>query len=158
MINNEKLCNKCKLIKNIQEFYVHARMHDGYLNKCKECTKTRVKKHRTVNIEKIKAYDKKRDQSPERKELKKQYAQNNKEVCNQIKLDWAKRNRKKRNAHQKVYRVIKSGKLIKPDSCSICSSDYLVEAHHKDYSKPLEVEWICKKCHSKEHWGDFSDL
>lgn len=27
------------------------------------------------------------------------------------------------------------------------------EMHHEDYSKPLEVRWMCRECHLLEHNG-----
>ena len=53
--------------------------------------------------------------------------------------------------HSLVAKAIKEGKLIKPTECSRCGKEGWVEGHHKDYSKPLEVEWLCRKCHRGIH-------
>jgi hypothetical protein len=36
-------------------------------------------------------------------------------------------------------------------SCEICSNIKEVSKHHGDYSKPLEVSFLCRVCHTKEH-------
>lgn len=51
-------------------------------------------------------------------------------------------------AKKLVRTAVLKGKLIKPDKCSKCGNKGKVEAHHENYSKPLEVVWLCKKCHS----------
>jgi len=49
-------------------------------------------------------------------------------------------------AREKVRRAILKGELI-PQACEICSNLENIEAHHWDYSKPLEVQWLCKEHH-----------
>ncbi len=49
-------------------------------------------------------------------------------------------------AREKVRRAILKGELI-PQACEICSKLENIEAHHWDYSKPLEVQWLCKEHH-----------
>lgn len=60
----------------------------------------------------------------------------------------------KRRAWSAVARALKSGKLTKPDCCNACGckSDS-IQAHHDSYDKPLEVTWLCLKCHRSLH-GD----
>lgn len=60
-------------------------------------------------------------------------------------------NKKKHAARGKVNKALASGKLIKPNICSVCGENGTTEAHHEDYSKPLDVRWLCSACHKKLH-------
>jgi len=55
----------------------------------------------------------------------------------------------KEAARSKVQKAVLSGKLIKTP-CIKCG-DSLSEGHHTDYSKPLEVLWLCRKHHMEMH-------
>lgn len=53
----------------------------------------------------------------------------------------------KRKAH------VAARKLPRPASCSDCGAVGPVHGHHEDYDKPLDVVWLCPKCHVAEHLG-----
>ena len=53
-------------------------------------------------------------------------------------------------ARAAIYHAKKEGKL-KPGPCEVCGSVELVNGHHKDYEKPLDVVWLCIKHHMKLH-------
>lgn len=63
----------------------------------------------------------------------------------------------KQEAYRKVRSAIATGKLKRPRKCQRCGQHDIkcsdgrtrIQAHHHDYSKPLDVEWICIKCHAQ---------
>jgi hypothetical protein len=55
----------------------------------------------------------------------------------------------KYKARNAVSHAIESG-LIEKGVCEICG-ETKTEAHHVDYSKPLEVKWLCVKHHKEIH-------
>jgi hypothetical protein len=50
-----------------------------------------------------------------------------------------------------VNSAVMRGALVRPLACPQCGSRRKIEAHHADYDKPLDVIWLCKRCHAKLH-------
>lgn len=61
-------------------------------------------------------------------------------------------NADKIRARSAVQRAVVNGDLVKA-SCEICG-EKRTEAHHEDYSKPLDVRWFCKNHHENRHHDD----
>ena len=146
-----KTCRDCGVQKPLSEFYCHSAMKDGHLNKCKECVKERVYYHRMRNLEDIREYDRQRGNLPHRVAARKAYQQTDagKEAMRRANLAYIERNPERRKAHIIVWNAIRNGKLQKAP-CEVCG-DEKVHAHHDDYSKPLEVRWLCRKHHREAH-------
>lgn len=61
------------------------------------------------------------------------------------------RNKDKITARKAVQHALRSGKLVKKP-CERCPREnWDVEAHHDDYSKPLQVKWLCNTHHKERH-------
>lgn len=43
-----------------------------------------------------------------------------------------------------------SRRLI-PQPCEVCGTRKQIDAHHDDYSKPLDVRWLCRSHHRQHH-------
>ena len=59
--------------------------------------------------------------------------------------------RKATACRSKVKVALKKGVLKKPDKCENCQHVRDLIAHHFDYNRPLDVNWVCRSCHSKIH-------
>ena len=57
-------------------------------------------------------------------------------------------------AHSIVREALKRGRLVRPSTCAECGREAKLDGHHADYSKPLDVTWLCRKCHLKRHSPD----
>jgi len=149
---SSKTCFKCGIEKVIGEFYKHSMMADGHLNKCKSCTKSDVKSHRDTNLEDHILRDRKRYDSDERRAgcIARAKARNARcrDAVKISKDKWLLNNKEKRKAHNLVNNKIAT---YKPDSCESCGVKSSLHGHHDDYSKPLQVKWLCTRCHGKVH-------
>jgi hypothetical protein len=53
-------------------------------------------------------------------------------------------------AHRAVHRAIKSGRLVRPQSCELCGRTQALHAHHHngyDREHYLDVIFACRECH-----------
>ena len=149
-----KTCFKCGEHLPLDAFYKHSGMADGHLNKCKQCTKKDTIENRQANLDYYQAYDRGRGNLPHRVQQNKRYqsTEAGREKSNLSKKKWCERNKEKRGATQAVNNAVRDGRLLKPDSCQHCGkTGCKIEGHHEDYSKPLDVVWLCTQCHSKLH-------
>jgi hypothetical protein len=136
-----KVCRKCGERKPLDEFYEHPQMADGHLNQCKACKRAYQKRYREEHHKEICEYDRQRAQTEQRK----QYA---------LERERARRreNPEKYQARTAVHNALRDGKITKPDACEDCGdTEKALQGHHEDYSKPLDVKWLCFQCHRARH-------
>ncbi|CAL9963055.1 endonuclease [Vibrio phage D85] len=135
-MEDNKACTRCLNVLPVSEFQVRKASKDGLTASCKKC---------------LASYDKSRSRDPERIKARRAYAltEQGKAAGSKAKKKWVDKNPIKRNAHVLVGNAIRDGHLIKKP-CEVCGSD-VVNAHHCDYSKPLDVTWLCDKHHHEWH-------
>lgn len=132
-----KRCFRCLQIKPISEFYLNPHMADRHLGKCKTCNgkdsrENYARKRKQKQIQKRAYY--KTEQGKRAHER----AWNNFRI-----------NNPKYKVRLETTKAILSKKLIRKP-CEVCGNPKS-EAHHEDYSKPLEVVWLCFKHHRERH-------
>jgi hypothetical protein len=134
-----KTCTKCGKRKKEDKFFNDSSKKDGKCPQCKDCKLATVRDRRN-NTDREKVLEGYPD-----------YYKKNKERKKRRQREYRKVNRLQDTAHKLVEQALKSGKLKKKTcehkGCSIKKT----EAHHEDYSKPLEVTWLCKKHHGSVH-------
>ena len=155
-----KTCKKCGKKKELSQFYKHSEMKDGCLNICISCKRLYALEYRKKNKVKVIEYDRKRGRLELRRQSYERYIERlklndpnkYKSMREKALKKYNEKSKRKKTARAKVYEAIRLGLLIRPELCAVCGKKGKIDAHHKDYNKPLEVIWLCKTCHGKEHW------
>jgi len=80
------------------------------------------------------------------RERRRKYRKVNKGYVEQNR-QYRKSNPEKHKAHSLLQSAVRHGKISKSLFCQLCLSGLRIEGHHPDYSKPLEVVWLCRICH-----------
>ena len=137
------VCKGCAMDKPITDFYekFYKNLGKTYsLNFCKDCVKAN---------ERARYHQKMKDPKWAMKERERGVIK----VCSPAGMSRLRRSRKENPERYRAYnilnRALRAGKIVKPDLCQKCREPGRLHGHHSDYSKPLEVDWLCAKCHSE---------
>lgn len=145
-----KVCFKCRKAKPLDEFYRHPMMCDGRLGKCKECAKQDVRKNRLEKLAFYRQYDSLRASMPHRVSARAEYRQTEagKAAVKRAHEKWKLEHPDRRKAQHAVGNAIRNGRISR-QPCHVCGAK--AEAHHPDYSAPLDVVWLCTAHHREAH-------
>ncbi len=133
----------------------NANFYSGSKSCCKKCYRARVRTNRKEKADYYSEYERSRAKLPHRVELRKTVAERWKSNpllktrLGQQKKKWALDNSAKRAAHIILGNAVRDGKVQKMP-CVICGAQKS-EGHHDDYTKPLDVIWLCRLHHGQLH-------
>lgn len=66
--------------------------------------------------------------------------------------EWRNRHPQRYQAHKAVQNALRKGLIVK-QPCEICGA-LRVDGHHREYGRPLEVQWLCRKHHVQHHQAE----
>jgi hypothetical protein len=133
-----KTCRACGVEKPLDEFYADRRADDGKRSECKACNLLRKQIWEADNRAVVNA-------------RKQRWRARHGAVSIAHQKKWRRENLEKVAAQRKLRKQVGYGNIIRSDACENCGAEGKPHGHHDDYSKPLEVRWLCAKCHKDAH-------
>ena len=147
-------CGKCDAWQPPEAFHTDRSKTSGRSNICKQCHKDRRRDGtpETQTRAKERRRQWRRDNPKLAKAQRRQHYLKNRERVIAQTNEYKKRNKERHAAHTLVRLALAQGRLERGTECARCGDDYgPIQAHHHDYTKPLEVEWLCVSCHRNHH-------
>jgi ribosomal protein S27AE len=149
-----KICTSCGDKKPLSKYQTRSLSKDGVTASCKDCLKKRDAR-RFQDDPRVKArhlaYQSTDHGKASMIAAKKKWANENKEIAKATRLVWLEKNPEKRAAHLILASAVLRGLVNKPNECSKCGAGGRIDGHHHDYTRPIDVTWLCRQCHVSEH-------
>ena len=125
---NTKTCSKCRMefpATTAAEFFPpDKRKRDGFSSWCRKCHRTNITRWRAAHPE----------------------------ASRTSVARWKAAHPGAAKARKAAYRAIRAGRLTYPDACEWCGKPtHRFDKHHPDYARPLDVVFLCRRCHKKVH-------
>lgn len=135
-----KKCSKCKIDRDLSDFYKDKSRKDGLRNICRGCDKNKINKYRLENPDKVRQY--KIDNSEALRQIARQYAKSKKDGLHYVYLlpeeRWVGTTN---NLYQRMAKHRFSGRN---------PSNYQILASFEDRGEALELE---RKMHDQGYRG-----
>lgn len=138
-----KICYKCGIEKDVGEFYKNRSRKDGLDHYCKVCKRNKMKEYK---------------KTPQCKKYMKRYlveyikTSKYKEYAKDYELE--RLHTPEVKSRKKLSKAVFLGKIAKPCICQGCGQTFhkaQLHGHHADYTRPLDVVWLCAQCHTDIH-------
>lgn len=137
-----KRCSTCEQSFDHSNFYTDTRRTDQLKSQCKKCHCLTTQLSR----------DPARHRDNNRRWMRESKYYSRPEVREREMLRSRVKNKSvEAKARALANRAIDLGFLVRPTDCPRCGNRAKIHAHHVDYSRPLDVLWLCVECHGKEH-------
>jgi hypothetical protein len=142
-----KTCSGCGKAKEVSEFYVNKAAEDGLTYRCRVCLMEYQKSRRErLNASRPEGW---KNKTKDMVEYMKAWKAANPGYMTQKKKEWYEKNRERLKVRDAVKYALRTGKLVR-QPCAECG-ELNVHAHHADYSRPLDVVWLCPTHHNEVH-------
>jgi hypothetical protein len=152
-----KTCTKCGAEKALEEFQPNPNGRFGRKSTCRECNRAATRKWKQENPQKRleqkrRSWDRHKDRlnevrrAPEKRERANALRR---EAYHDGRRQFSAPDPVKRYARFQVWKAVQEGDLVR-EPCVTCGA-LNSQGHHEDYSKPLDIVWLCAKCHSALH-------
>lgn len=145
MQSNVKKCSKCGEVKPKIEFWKRPDRPGGLRSKCKACSTKSVNNWRRTNPDKVSSYRHYWECKNHEKRLayrKGWWKRHGPEM-----IEYLNDHPEIKLARYAVRNAVRRGDLNRKP-CEVCGNPKS-QAHHEDYSRPLDVIWLCGPHHSR---------
>lgn len=157
--STEKLCSKCRRVLPLEDFHKDKNRRSGRTSQCKACSYTRklfltdedrierrkARAKRRLAREKSERAIRRAERLLEAERTRERRQEEARKRRNELRRLDRLSNPEKHRARRFLNHAVRDGRAFR-QPCVVCG-DPKVEGHHKDYSRPLDVIWVCAKHH-----------
>lgn len=146
-----KTCTKCGVAKPLDQYHRNIACSDFKRPDCKSCVSAaRRKKYADDPSERERARISHAATRERRRQREREWRAANPEIARIRDAANYALQAEKALARAKLRYAVATGEVAR-QPCEICGATK-TEGHHADYSKPLEVRWLCKEHHTDLHF------